>query len=117
MVTSGYQPVRSMRLLVGLLLPWLGSACESGGAPPPACDPDGWIAAWSADGLPEPGAPPEWVWRSDGIVLERPESGYMTHFWLPWDFNRRGSYPLRGDDSVYARVEFMIADDATRAGL
>lgn len=106
-------------VLLAALLSAAATACNGGGLPPPNCDPESWMLEWDVEGLPDPGSPPEWVERRGvEIPFVRPESGYQTHFWLPWDLNRRQAYYLRGDEPVYVRVRFMIADtQAHRAGL
>lgn len=85
------------------------SACgdETPGEPPLQCDRSLWEAEWSDDGLPPPPAAPEWMVTRE-IPFGQPDGHRrMTHFWLPWDVNRRQFYPLRDGEDVHVRVRFM----------
>ena len=97
-------------LIIALLVGALALAgCDERGpdAPLLQCDRSLWGAEWSDDGLPPPPAAPEWIVTRE-IPFDRPDGHTdTTHFWLPWDVNRRQFYPLREGEDVHVRVRFM----------
>lgn len=83
-------------------------AMASGCEPPPAyCDLALLEPAWDVEGLPPPGAAPEWVVTREIPFEATEEDDYRIHTWLPWGMNQREAYYVRGDDPVYLRMRFM----------
>jgi hypothetical protein len=97
-----------MKIVLAVVMGALADGC--GGETPalaPWCQRDLWSLEWNDQGLPPPGSPPEWRVTRE-IPFQRPEGhGEDTHFWLPWDLNRRQAYYLRAREDVHLRARFM----------
>lgn len=94
--------------LASTLLVLASASCDqpAAGLVDPCISPEFYFGEPRAD-------PPEWIDppRRNPIVFERPESGWLIHFWLPWSLNRESAYPIEGEQSVFVRMRIMLGDD------
>ncbi len=91
--------------LASTLLVLAAASCDRFGAglEDPCIPPEFYFGEPHAD-------PPEWIDppRRYPIAFERPDSGWLVHFWLPWNLNRESAYVIEGDESVFVRMRIML---------